>query len=31
MSPVFLILAGLLLLWIVVTGRAVAIVKAIKG
>lgn len=31
MSPVFLILAGLALIWLVVTGKAAAVVKAVKG
>lgn len=31
MSPVFLILAGLALLWLVVTGRASSMVKAVTG
>lgn len=31
MSPVFLVLVGLLLLWLVMTGRAAAMVKAILG
>jgi len=31
MSPVFLILLGIALLWLVMTGRAAKMVKAVAG